>query len=87
MKSLLSGGESVCQILNVLLENSPLPFDILRDTNSATQLAYLCKTNANESIEPFVCLLPSWEHGSPDNLLLQAFILSRRVFLIRARSL
>lgn len=38
------GWESDCKILDIRFENSQLPFDILRDTSSATQLAYLCKT-------------------------------------------
>ena len=71
MKSLLSGvGICLSAPECPTGKHTQWPFDIFRDTSSATQLAYLCKTNANESIEPFVCLLPSWEHGSPDNLLL-----------------
>lgn len=80
-----SGWESAdCKILTILFENTVrCHLTSLETPAQPLSLHIYAKQNANKPIEPFVSILPSWEPGAPDKLLLQAFILSRRVFLIR----
>lgn len=75
---------SVCKILNILFENIVRCYLTSLETPAQPlSLHIYAKQNANEPIEPFVSLLPSWEPGSLDKLLLPAFVRSRKAFLIR----
>lgn len=79
---------SVCRILNILFENTVgCHLTPLETPAQPLGLHIYAKQNANEPVEPFVSIQPSWEPGSPDKLLLPAFILSRKAFLIRTWSL
>lgn len=78
---------SVCKILNILFENTVRCYLTSLETPAQPLSVHIyAKQNANEPIEPFVCLLPSWEPGSLDKLLLPAFVSSRKAFLIRTSS-